>query len=83
MSQFTCMDCGHIFPEAQLVPFKDRFGMQCQGCPKCGCDDFDESLCRTNEFGERIPHMISVAPVSTANLEAQAKKMLARMGEEA
>lgn len=42
--KYTCIDCAHVFPEAQLVSFKDRFGMLCKGCPKCGCDDLDEPL---------------------------------------
>lgn len=42
-SQFTCMDCGHIFPESQLSRWIGEFGSYL-GCPKCQCDDLDETL---------------------------------------
>lgn len=42
-SQFTCMECGHIFPESQLSRWIGEFGSYL-GCPKCQCDDLDETL---------------------------------------
>lgn len=46
----------------------------CQHCSYCGST-------RLWEIADLMPARITVVPVSTAGLEAQAKKMLARIGE--
>jgi hypothetical protein len=70
-----CSDCGHHFTDAEAGKDFDESLKPYSCCPVCGSDDYSEP-----EF--KVPPPITVKPVSTKALEAQAKRMLARLGED-
>ena len=77
--KYICMDCSHEFDEpGRTYDELDRWCNTAIGaCPQCLSDDY--TLIAELEVKPIPP--IAVKPVSTAALEAQARKVLAAMSE--
>lgn len=77
--KYECLACGHQFN--QLGKTYAGIDLWCTNaigaCPQCLADDYVET-----DLQFTVPAPITVMPVSTANLEAQARKVLARRSDD-
>jgi hypothetical protein len=78
--KYICLNCNHEFdtPSKTYTPEDMWCTKPIPACPECLSSDY--TLIDELEF--KIPPKLTVKPVSTAALEAQARKMLALMGDD-
>ena len=78
--KYLCLDCHHQFDVSGTTYAENDLWCTkpIPACPECHSNDY--TLIDELEF--KVPSKITVKPVSTAALEAQARKVLAAMGDE-